>query len=305
MHHIKSLNDLKERFGPTRRCFVYTHSTIPYEPLVILHIALTNEISSNIKTVLKSNSNQQVDNSHFTNAIFYSINSCQKGLQQIDLGNALIKTCVHLLLNEMPSLKNFHTLSPIPKFREWIDLQLTNSISYFMMQNETNLSIKKDFFDIEKCFSSTDLKFLFEFFQTEHKANLFENIKAHLRSNEFKLKMSQIELDLNYEETDLKLTKILSQFLKNACAFYLYYEKKNGYSFNSVANFHLKNGAQIYRINFKANLTENGWQSSYGFMVNYGYLLGELDTNCINYLIDKKIKISSLVEKDLLQFQKQ
>jgi malonyl-CoA decarboxylase len=70
-----------------------------------------------------------------------------------------------------------------------------------------------------------------------------------------------------------------------------------------VANFHLKNGAQIYRINFKGNLSENGWRTSYGMMVNYGYYLDRVDFNCINYLINKQIVVSDLVRNDLSLFK--
>ena len=67
---------------------------MPFEPLVILHIALTTEVSSNVQSLLKNSSQNKEEtitsNSDYTNAIFYSINSCQKGLQQVDLGIFLL-----------------------------------------------------------------------------------------------------------------------------------------------------------------------------------------------------------------------
>jgi malonyl-CoA decarboxylase len=137
VHKIKTLNDLKNRFTDNKRCFIYTHSCMPNEPLVILHIALTNDISSNIKHLL-DNIEENSDNVNYknkikinkpTNAIFYSITSCQKGLQQVDLGNALIKSCVQLIKQEVSQIVNFHTLSPIPNFREWLDMKLSSSLS--------------------------------------------------------------------------------------------------------------------------------------------------------------------------------
>ena len=69
---------------------------MPYEPLVILHIALTTEVTASIKSLIRANANDGTtlttatettkETGPFTNAIFYSINSCQKGLQQVDLG---------------------------------------------------------------------------------------------------------------------------------------------------------------------------------------------------------------------------
>ena len=48
VHPMSSWNDLKKRVGPYRRVFVFTHRSLPNEPLVILHIALTKDISERI-----------------------------------------------------------------------------------------------------------------------------------------------------------------------------------------------------------------------------------------------------------------
>ena len=253
VHQIRSLSDLKHRLSTSRRCFVYTHSTMPYEPLVILHIALTDSISSNIKDLIRTNSANKVDSefdaNKCTNAIFYSINSCQKGLQQVDLGNALIKSCVRLLLDELPNLRNFHTLSPIPKFREWLDLKMKLAI-------ESNSQEKSnEFFEIEKCLNEDEKSFLIDFFTTNG-GNLSAKIRDFINSKEFKNDI----LSANIINSPVNI--IISNFMMRSCAFYLYHEKKNGYAFNSVANFHLKNGAQIFRINFAGDLSDNGWNSS-------------------------------------------
>ena len=287
VHQIRTLSDLKNRLSSSRRCFIYTHSTMPYEPLVILHIALTNSVSSNIKDLIKTSVNEKDDasfnSSSATNAIFYSINSCQKGLQQVDLGNSLIKSCVRLLLEELPNLRNFHTLSPIPKFREWLDMKLLNENSGQLDKflNEIELDILSKTLQVQTTSSS--------------RGELYGKIKAYINSAKFK---SDLASDVDSNENE-PFNKVIEMFLKRACAFYLYHEKKNGYAFNSVANFHLRNGAQIYRINFGADLSDNGLRSSYGLMVNYGYYLADLDYNCVSYLTDKTIKTSLLVNEYL------
>ena len=48
VHPIRSWSDMKQRVGSYRRCFVFTHNAMPQEPVVVLHTALTNEISSSI-----------------------------------------------------------------------------------------------------------------------------------------------------------------------------------------------------------------------------------------------------------------
>ena len=44
---------LLARVGTYRRCFVYTHLSMPGEPIVVLHVALTNQISSTISSIIK------------------------------------------------------------------------------------------------------------------------------------------------------------------------------------------------------------------------------------------------------------
>ena len=41
--------DLKRRLAPDRRCYIYTHRSMPGEPVVVLHTALEYEIAGNIQ----------------------------------------------------------------------------------------------------------------------------------------------------------------------------------------------------------------------------------------------------------------
>jgi malonyl-CoA decarboxylase len=52
---------------------------------------------------------------------------------------------------------------------------------------------------------------------------------------------------------------------------YLLQEKKRGKALDSVANFHLQNGAMVERINWMADRSEKGIRQSGGIMVNYVY----------------------------------
>src|SRR5205823_11422094 len=60
------------------------------------------------------------DPSRATTAVFYSISNCQPGLRGVSLGNFLIKQVVDVLSGELPRLKVFCTLSPIPGFVAWL-----------------------------------------------------------------------------------------------------------------------------------------------------------------------------------------
>ncbi|XP_036201046.1 oxidative stress-induced growth inhibitor 1 isoform X6 [Myotis myotis] len=49
VHPVKNWMDIKQRVGPYRRCYFFSHCSTPEEPLVVLHVALTSDISSNIQ----------------------------------------------------------------------------------------------------------------------------------------------------------------------------------------------------------------------------------------------------------------
>ena len=62
-----------------------------------------------------------------TTAVFYSISNCQEGLRGISFGNFLIKQVAADLHAELPNLKVFATLSPVPGLRKWVRQQVPGS----------------------------------------------------------------------------------------------------------------------------------------------------------------------------------
>ena len=53
VHPVKTWMDMKRRVGPYRRCYFFSHCSTPGEPLIVLHVALTSEISSSIQVPLR------------------------------------------------------------------------------------------------------------------------------------------------------------------------------------------------------------------------------------------------------------
>lgn len=49
VHPVRHWTDIKHRVGPYRRCFVFTHSCMPNEPVVVLHTALMDQIGNNVQ----------------------------------------------------------------------------------------------------------------------------------------------------------------------------------------------------------------------------------------------------------------
>lgn len=123
VHDIENWNDLKKRLAPDRRCFAYFHPSLEDEPLIFVEVALTRGISSSIQSIIREENH---DIGEEDTAIFYSINNCQKGLQKIPLGNFLIKMVVNGLASELPAIKTYSTLSPVPGFAKWLKEEINN-----------------------------------------------------------------------------------------------------------------------------------------------------------------------------------
>ncbi|MGY9019161.1 MAG: malonyl-CoA decarboxylase [Alphaproteobacteria bacterium] len=118
VHEIKGWGDLRRRLADDRRCFAFFHPALTDEPLIFVEVALTNELSGQIGPLLDTPPESSGGNP--TTAIFYSISNCQTGLAGISFGNFLIKQVVDVLSQELPTIKTFSTLSPIPGFRRWL-----------------------------------------------------------------------------------------------------------------------------------------------------------------------------------------
>ena len=117
VHQILDWEDLQRRLEEDRRCFGFFHPSLPDEPLIFVEVALCKGLASSVQDLIfgEVESDVQADT-----AVFYSISNCQRGLVGISFGNFLIKQVVHELAAEMPGIRAFATLSPIPGFRNWL-----------------------------------------------------------------------------------------------------------------------------------------------------------------------------------------
>ncbi|MEL7344659.1 MAG: malonyl-CoA decarboxylase family protein, partial [Pseudomonadota bacterium] len=120
VHQINDWDDLRRRTEPAdRRCYAYFHPRMPDEPLIFVEVALTQGVPESIQGVLAQD-RVLLDAADADTAVFYSISNCQQGLAGISFGESLIKNVVADLSTELPGLKTFITLSPIPGFRDWL-----------------------------------------------------------------------------------------------------------------------------------------------------------------------------------------
>ena len=244
VHEIKDMDELKTRLGEDRRFFSYFHPALEDEPIIFVQVALTNGLGKSIQEITKPRSD---GDKKYDTATFYSISNCQDGLSRVTLGNFLIKRVVFEIQEELPNIKNFGTLSPIPGFRDWF--------SYIQ-----DVKMKNILGDIPT-----------------------DNI-SFLKSSD--LKVGDPRIISNKEA----ITKLVAHYLMN---------EKNDKQLpvNDVCRFHLGNGAIIDDIVINANVSEVGFNRSFGVMVNYLYELKNIEKNHEEYINNKTIIVSDKIKK--------
>lgn len=190
-----------------------------------------------------------------TTAIFYSISSTQVGLRGVSFGDSLIKRVVETLKSEFPRLKTFATLSPIPGFRAWLGKSATAMLD--KLDDKARAALAR--------------------------AVGFEPVSA---ANLLSAADKALELDAKSP---------VRQMLLKCAAYYLGRELVDGKPLDSVARFHLGNGARVERLNWGGDPSAKGLKQSYGMMVNYLYDLKRLDKYRAQ-LAQAKIPVSGNIE---------
>ncbi|HSA81443.1 MAG TPA: malonyl-CoA decarboxylase [Geminicoccaceae bacterium] len=122
VHEIRSWSDLRHRLDGDRRCYAFFHPSLPKEPLIFLQVALVEGLAGRIEPLLDEEG-PGLDPERADTAIFYSITNTLYGLRGISFGNFLIKQVVDDLAHDLPNLKQFATLSPLPGLLAWLGQQ--------------------------------------------------------------------------------------------------------------------------------------------------------------------------------------
>jgi malonyl-CoA decarboxylase len=253
VHEIRGWTDLKNRLEADRRCFAFFHPRMPDEPLIFVEVALTRGIADSIHPLLDEHA-PLGDPASADTAIFYSISNCQKGLAGISFGNFLIKRVVDSLAAELPRLKAFATLSPSPGFRGWLDEHLATDEDSLLTLAE----------------------------QRAIRALPGAAGEGGLRALLATPGWADDEAAMRLREPLLRL-----------CARYIMLEKTAaGRVRDSVAHFHLSNGARLERLNWAADLSPKGLQQSAGIMINYLYRLSDIEANHEIYTDEGRIAAS-------------
>jgi malonyl-CoA decarboxylase len=221
VHAIDGWDDLRRRLQPDRRCFAFFHPQLPDEPLIFVEVAL-------------------LPPERFRVAAFYSISNCEPGLRNVSLGNFLIKSVAEQMQRELPRIRLFCTLSPVPGFAAW----LLGEPDFAALPN-----------------------------LRRHVAGDFEAAREHLRE----LCGGDLAA-LQHGATHDRLDKESVAALLTLCSAYLLHLSPTPAG-DPVARFHLDNGARLERLNAHGNMSAKGLKQSFGIMVNYLYDLQKVEAS--------------------------
>ena len=109
---------------------------------------------------------------------------------------------------------------------------------------------------------------------------------SFLKSKDIKIGDNKI-----IENKDL-IIKLVAHYIVNE-------KNEKGLPVNDVSRFHLGNGAIVENIVVNANISEAGFERSYGVMVNYLYELRNIEKNHEDYINNNKVIVSDKIKKYL------
>jgi malonyl-CoA decarboxylase len=247
VHEIDGWDDLRRRLQPDRRCFAFFHPQLPDEPLIFVEVALVPEMAGAIAPLIDKNS-QPLPPEQFKVAVFYSISNCQPGLRGVSMGNFLIKRVAEQLKRELPQLRTFCTLSPIPGLMGWLQ-QLCHPARDAASAGGALAGLPQ---------SATE--------RAVHALALLREAAG------------QDLAALTQAASLAALPSTAHHALWRLAAQYLVHRSPLPGG-DPVARFHLDNGARLERLNAQANLAAKGLKQSAGLMVNYLYDLASVETN--------------------------
>ncbi len=258
VHEVNGWPDLRRRLQQDRRCFAFFHPALEDEPVIFIEIALTKGIAGQLGPLLDVEAPVRNPDEADT-AIFYSISNCLQGLRGISFGNFLIKQVVQELLAELPGLKLFSTLSPMPRFMH----TLRDG------QNPQG-------------------------FTRERLARLLGDFAGELTKRAGKSDV--VEAFFALLEQPLAHREALTKPLQRLALAYFTQARSKGRLIDPVANFHLANGARLEAINSFGNERPYGLAQSCGLMVNYRYVLDEVEDNHERFVREGEVALSKRLQ---------
>jgi malonyl-CoA decarboxylase len=282
VHRIRTWRDLKNRLDSDRRCYGFFHPRMPDEPLIFVEVALVKGLSDSVQGLLDEKA-PVLDLREADTAIFYSINNCQRGLDGISFGNFLIKRVVAELGVELPGVKAFATLSPIPGFLRWVRERLARADGPLLLSEEEAAALRA------AAPAPAALP---------APASGGAATALHLPETPAQT-LARVLARRGWLRED-GLARALEPVLLRLCAGYLAHESAAGNARRArdpVAHFHLSNGARIERLNWRGDVSEKGVKESAGLMVNYLYDPDRIEDYHEEYVGEGRRPVATAIRK--------
>ena len=291
VHAITSWADLKNRLRGDRRCYAFVHPGLPGEPLIFVEVALVDGLSDRIGPLLDLES-PLGDVRTADTAIFYSISACQAGLSGISLGDFLIKRVVEDLRRDLPGVRRFATLSPVPGLRSWLAEQLATAPGELLgLLDGDQRRLLVAHAPVVPDGPAAPLG-------PEAEPGLPTDGAAAPSdgAGDAAAALGAIVADETWP-ADPGTVEPLRPVIVRLAAHYLTKVQRDGHAADPVAHFHLSNGARVERLNWAANRSPLGVRESLGVMVNYAYDPDRIEANHMDYRRRGRVVASSGVSR--------
>ena len=164
---------------------------------------------------------------------------------------------VDSLAAELPHIKTYATLSPIPGFRAWLDQRIPE-------EGEDLLTAAE-------------------------RRTLQQQLPAELAGHD----LAQLLALPRWYEQPAVAQALRAPLLRLAARYLLTEKTPRGRALDPVAHFHLSNGARMERLDWLADRSPKGLQQSAGIMINYLYRLSEIEENHEAYSSDSRVAAAS------------
>ncbi|GJQ10281.1 hypothetical protein GpartN1_g2072.t1 [Galdieria partita] len=250
----RSMHDLVDRLYRGYRFYNLKHKLIPSYSLGTLHFHFANSVPINDESILKTNTVSMDKRTQHSIAVINHIR-VRSFIGGLGMEQQFINHVITTELREnFKYFGDIYTLSPIPFFVPWLFHQMKLYSKVIQGdQWDTLVLTSRDAAIVEDI-----LSWLKNATQDAHHVKQVAQLEQKLTSG---------------KET---LMKLVSYFLLNA-------KGRRMRCLDSVARMHFSNGAELYRINFMADLSRRRLRQSLGITVNYRYKREDQERNMLRF----------------------
>jgi malonyl-CoA decarboxylase len=254
VHEINGWPELRRRLKSDRRCFAFFHPAVTDGPVIFVQVAITKGPARKLEPLVEVTAPVLSADLGDT-ATFYSINNCLDGLRGIPFGNFLLKQVIEELQSELPRIRCYSTLSPVPLF------------SRALLSHATEAGFTRD-----------------------RLSRLLDEFSPDL--TRWAQRADVVDAFLRLLENPADHHHALFAPLRRVALAYITHARVEDRPHDPVANFHFANGARLESINPSANLRPYGLRDSFGVMVNYRYAPEELEENHERFVQTGELRVS-------------